>query len=265
MGTGMGAVMGTALGAVRVVGGRLGLPVDDLAVLKDGSNLLVHLRPAAVVARVGAVTASVRGDVFGHFARADELSRFLAGRGVPVVAPVAAPVREGGWVVALAEHVPHQAERTLDSTTFAALLRELHQELAHFTGDLPARGPLDDIDAVLALLSRPADLVAERDAVAAGWPELPVQALHGDAHPHNVLFTAGGPVWNDFEDAWRGPVGWDVACAADSRLLDRAAVQRAYPAELLDHWIGVRRLLVRCWVAATDRYRAAPPSPSPSP
>ncbi|MEV0677884.1 phosphotransferase [Actinosynnema sp. NPDC050436] len=251
--------MGTALEAVRVVGGRSGLPTDDLAVLKEGSNLLVHLRPAPVVARVGAVTASVRGDVSGHFARADAVSRFLAGRGVPVVEPVAAPVREDGWVVALAAHVPHSPDWTPDSASFATMLRELHQELAHFTGDLPARGPLDDVDAVLELLGRPAGLVAARDAVVAGWPDLPVQALHGDAHPHNVLFTRAGPVWNDFEDTWRGPVGWDVACAATSRLLDRAAVERAYPVPVLDHWSDARRLLVRCWRAATDLHRASTP------
>ncbi|MEU4802939.1 phosphotransferase [Actinosynnema sp. NPDC023587] len=248
--------MGTALGAVRAVAGRLGLPVDDVEVLRDDSNLLVHLRPAPVVARVGAVTAAVRGDVFGHFARADAVSRFLAGRGVPVVEPVASPVREGGWVVALAAHVPHSPEWTPDSPAFALMLRELHRELAHFTGELPARGPVDDIDAVLTMLGRPDDLVAERDALVAAWPDQPVQALHGDAHPHNVLATANGPVWNDFEDTWRGPVGWDVACAAGSRLLDRAAVARAYPADLLDHWLGARRLLVRCWRAATDLHRA---------
>lgn len=53
---------------------------------------------------------------------------------------------------------------------------------------------------------------------AAAMAELPAQALHGDAHSGNALLTANGVVWNDFEDAWRGPVEWDHAAAAEGKL-----------------------------------------------
>lgn len=43
-------------------------------------------------------------------------------------------------------------------------------------------------------------------------PNSPSQALHGDAHVRNLLKTAKGIVWCDFEDACRGPLGWDLAC-----------------------------------------------------
>lgn len=32
----------------------------------------------------------------------------------------------------------------------------------------------------------------------------------------NVLHSPYGPVWNDFEDTFRGPVHWDVASAVGS-------------------------------------------------
>jgi thiamine kinase-like enzyme len=38
-------------------------------------------------------------------------------------------------------------------------------------------------------------------------------ALHGDAHPGNLLATARGPLWIDFEDACHGPREWDYATA----------------------------------------------------
>jgi thiamine kinase-like enzyme len=37
--------------------------------------------------------------------------------------------------------------------------------------------------------------------------------LHGDAHPGNLLPTAQGLLWIDFEDACRGPLEWDYATA----------------------------------------------------
>lgn len=249
--------MGGALERVLAVAGRLGLPVGRARVLQEGSNLLVHLTPAPVVARAGAVTSLVRGDVHDHFARADAVARFLAARGVPVVEPVLAPVREGGLVVSFASYVEHEAGWRPDARSFAALLAELHAELRHYPGALPVAGPLADVDAVLDLAGRPAELVAARDALVAAWPVLPVQPLHGDPHPRNVLLGARGPVWNDFEDAWREPVGWDVACAARSPLLDRRAVAAAYPVDGLEHWLALRELFGRCWRIASDLHRAA--------
>ncbi|MFD1150810.1 phosphotransferase [Saccharothrix hoggarensis] len=236
---------------VLVAARRLGLPADDPEVLKDGYNLLVRLRPAPVVARVATVTALARADVLGHFRRADDLSRFLAGRGVPVVEPHGpGPVRHDGLVVAFARHVGHDPDRRPDRASFAAMLAELHAELRHYPGPLPERGPLTDVDAALALVGRPAELVAARDALVARWPDAPVQPLHGDAHPRNVLVTPRGPVWNDFEDAWRGPVGWDVACADGVY-----GEPIPYPAADLAHWRELRALFGECWTRVRDLYR----------
>ncbi len=38
------------------------------------------------------------------------------------------------------------------------------------------------------------------------------QAVHGDAHLGNVITTAAGPLWNDWEDAFCGLVAWDIGC-----------------------------------------------------
>ncbi|WP_433269225.1 phosphotransferase family protein [Actinosynnema sp. CS-041913] len=195
--------------------------------------------------------------MFEHFRRADEVSRFLSSRGVPVVEPVGVgPVRWDGLVVSFASYVEHDPGWRPDSASFASMVAELHAELRHFPGDLPVAGPLRDIDAVLELAGGPSELVSARDELSARWPELPVQALHGDAHPRNVLLTDRGPVWNDFEDAWLGPVGWDVACAARSSLLVREVVAGAYPADELAYWIELRELFGRCWQLAVDIYRA---------
>lgn len=59
----MGSAGSQALRAAVAVGRRVGLPVRDPVVLSDAFNLVVHLAPSPVVARVPTVTARLRPDV----------------------------------------------------------------------------------------------------------------------------------------------------------------------------------------------------------
>ncbi|SES11898.1 Thiamine kinase [Lentzea xinjiangensis] len=208
----------------------------DPVVLKDGSNVLVHLRPAPVVARIAARTALVRPSVAGHFARDASISAFLASRGVPVVPPSpelpAGPHTRDGFVLSFSTYVPHDSDVELSRPDVLKLLPDLHAELRLYEGELPVRGPMDDVDNTLSYLEsigvgelepfreRRAELLAAWDA-----HHHDVQPLHGDSHPGNLLMTASGPVWNDFEDTWRGPVAWDLACLAGAQ--GEEAAQRA--------------------------------------
>ncbi|NGY61436.1 aminoglycoside phosphotransferase family protein [Lentzea sp. NEAU-D13] len=213
-----------------------GVVCTDPVVLKDGSNVIVHLRPAPVVARIARRTALVRPSVASHLARDLSVSAFLASRGVPVVTPSkelpAGPHTVDGFVLTFSTYVPHDPSVELSRPDVLKLLPDLHAELRLYEGDLPVRGPLDDVENTLAHLEsigvpelapfreRHAELLAEWDAHYND-----VQPLHGDSHYGNVLMTAAGPVWNDFEDTWRGPVAWDLACLAGARGAE--AAQRA--------------------------------------
>ncbi|MFJ5990742.1 phosphotransferase family protein [Lentzea sp. NPDC092896] len=208
----------------------------DPVVLQDGSNVIVHLRPAPVVARIAARTALVRPTVRDHFARDLSISAFLASRGVPVVTPSdelpPGPHTRDGFVFTFSTYVPHDPSAELTRPEVLKLLPELHAELRHYDGALPTRGPIDDVDNTLTYLdglgvpdldqfrSRRAELLSEWDAHYND-----VQPLHGDSHYGNLLMTPAGPVWNDFEDTWRGPIGWDLACLAGAR--GKEAAQRA--------------------------------------
>lgn len=213
-----------------------GVICTDPVVLQDGSNVLVHLRPAPVVARIAARTALVRPSVVDHFGRDLAVSAFLDSRGVPVVTPSAelpaGPHVADGFVLSFSTYVPHDPDVELTRPEVLKMLPELHAELRLYEGDLPARGPLDDVENTLAHLEsigvpelqpfreRHEELLALWDAHYND-----VQPLHGDPHYGNVLMTSSGPVWNDFEDTWRGPVAWDLACSAGAR--GQEAAQRA--------------------------------------
>ncbi|MQW77998.1 phosphotransferase [Nocardioides sp. dk4132] len=87
----------------------------------------------------------------------------------------------------------------------------LHEALASHSGDLPPLvGPITDISTALTVSSDPTlhRAAAELIPLALTWPRRP---LHGDAHIKDVLMTATGPLWTDFEDVSVGPVEWDLA------------------------------------------------------
>ncbi|MCX2951016.1 phosphotransferase [Lentzea sp. NEAU-D7] len=258
----------SAAEAVRVavsVAASHGVTCADPVVLKTGSNVLVHLSPAPVVARIAARTALVRPSVEDHFARDLSVSSFLAGRGVPVVTPSAelpaGPHAVDGFVLSFSTYVPHEHGARLPREDVLKLLPDLHAELRHYEGPLPTRGPLDDVDNVLAHLDGLGvpDLDrfrTWRDCASAQWTEHhnDVQPLHGDAHPANLLLTPSGPVWNDFEDTWLGPVAWDMACSADEGAAQRAVEiygGGAAPSDVEFH-VETRRMFSTLWGVLTQ-------------
>lgn len=203
----------------------LGLPGDDPEVVAEGYSVRVRLRPAPVVTRVVTVGRQLRPDPRPWLEREVAVARFLADAGVPVAAPWRDPgphVAEG-LEVSLWQWVDHDA-RVVAPDRFGALLGDLHRALATCPVDLPPLvGPLTDIATALASSSDPTlhRAAAELVPLALSWPRRP---LHGDAHTGNVMMTADGPTWADFEDVCVGPVEWDLA----SLTIADAAVE-AYP------------------------------------
>jgi hypothetical protein len=195
------------------------LACDDAVRLPASSNVLVHLKPAPVVARVMTATADLHDDVERWLERELAVAAFAAGQGDLVVAPSdllpPGPHEHDGLWMTMWEYVVHDAHAPPPGPReLGRSLRRLHAALAGFPGDL---APLSDIrDWLAGLLDGLQDadeLRARLDALTPTVFEspLPAQAIHGDASMSNLLRTAGGLVWNDLEDVCTGPVAWDVA------------------------------------------------------
>jgi hypothetical protein len=221
-----------ALAAAQAVAREHGVPCDDAVRIAAGSNVLVHLEPAPVVARVMTGTAVLHDDVERWLSREVAVGAFVAERSDLVVPPsdVLPPgphERDGLWIT-LWRFVPHDAQAPPpEPRELGRSLRALHAALADFPGDL---APLSEIrDWLERLLDelRPSPSLTREDlnwlrfkldalTPAVFESSLPAQALHGDASMSNLLRTESGLVWNDLEDVCVGPVAWDVCGLAAS-------------------------------------------------
>ncbi len=215
-----------ALAAARAVALASSVACEDAVVVAARSNVLVHLKPAPVIARVMSGTAELHDDVEKWLAREVAVGAFLAERGLAVPPSdllALGPHRHDGLWMTFWEFVEHDTSRPLPPAhELGGSLRELHAALAEFPGKL---GQLSDVrdwlDRLLERLRPSPRLTAQdRDSLRSRLHEmtptvfetsLPAQAIHGDATASNLFRTGDGLIWNDFEDACIGPVHWDVA------------------------------------------------------
>lgn len=216
-----------AVAAAGAVAAAYGLAQDEATVIHSGSNVLVHLRPAPVVARVMTGTVALHDRPRRWLEREVSVLEFLAPSGLAIapsslIAP--GPHHHDGLWMTFSAWIPDvEPSARLDGAhRLGRALRDLHDELRPFEGDLGSlRALREDIERLHGQL-RPADardadaissLRARLDALREVVFEspLPTQALHGDVSLSNLLHTPQGLIWNDFEDTFRGPVHWDVA------------------------------------------------------
>ena len=165
-----------ALAAAQAVAREHGVACDEAVRLAAGSNVLVHLKPAPVVARVMTATAFLHDGVARWLARELAVAAYVAGRSDLVVAPadILPPgphMRDGLWMT-LWKFVPHDA-RALppEPRELGRSLRRLHAVLAGFPGDLaPLSETRDWLERLLVEL-RPSPAVTRQDieGFAASW------------------------------------------------------------------------------------------------
>lgn len=254
--------MGGAVEAAVSVGRGLGLAVEEPRVLRDLTNVLVHLAPSPVVARVPVTFARLRGREWIESELA--LVAVLAGRGLPVAGPARevppGPHAQDGFLVSLWDYVENDPEGPLDPAAAGAGLRRIHEALA----DVPATGldhyaRLDELTALVAgLRLEPAErALLERGLVAAAEVvasiDAPLQPVHGDAHLANVLRTTSGPRWTDFENACLGPRELDLVGLTIRGTPAGAEALAAYgehDAELVRILVPVHALFLAAWTCA---------------
>jgi hypothetical protein len=255
-------VSGAAVSAAVKVAAGLGITSTDPVVLADGANVIVHLQPSPVVAKVAASTPEVRPDSAAWLQRELDVAAYLTEAGAPALPPspeIAATTYTGhGHVMSFWRYLRSATAELADEATIGAMLRDLHAVLRSYPEAAPELAPLADIPAYLA---RPQTRLTKGQAaaLAAAYtrltaeldPTSPRQPLHGDAGPGNLMAADTGWVWNDFEDTCSGPVTWDLAASTANPRRDRARILAAYGTDVDAGQLAVceqlRRLHLTVW------------------
>ena len=258
--------------AVHEAARGAGLRPRQPRLLRGLTSVVVHLDPEPVVAR--AVLAS--GSLVDRHALEREIAttRWLAQHGAAVAPPARTidpgPVERAGFLVTFWEYVAHDPSRPVDTHTAGQHLRAVHELLAeadivglpHFLRAEELTGLLDRLQ-----LTREQHRIFERAMVVMGTAlaseDLPLQQVHGDAHPGNVLMTSRGPLWTDFEKTCLGPVELDIACteiwavahgesAADEEFL---AGYGPHDPDLVRVLVDIQTLVLAAWTFNLAQHR----------
>ncbi|MFG1948247.1 phosphotransferase enzyme family protein [Nonomuraea sp. NPDC048826] len=219
-----------AVAAARATASSLGLTADDAVVLHDSSKLTLRLLPCDVLARVAPA-----GDRSLPFEI--EVARALAEAGCPVAAldPRAKPrVHErDGFTITLWTYYEPVPPHEVPPADYARALARLHAgmravdvptprftdraaEAQHFVASRDRTPDLSEADRIL--LGDTLRSMKHKISAYGGAEQL----LHGEPHAGNLLTTADGLLFIDFETCCRGPVEFDLAHAPEE-------VGRHYP------------------------------------
>lgn len=205
-----------------------GLEPDRCDILQNGSTLVVRLT-ADLVARVVQDRDGPRQGT-AWFERENAVALHLTRRGAPVVplhdALPAGPHWRDGFPLNFWRYVDI-LDRSPDPRQAGQTLRLCHEALRDLAEPLPRLAILHEAQTLLVerelLPAAEQSLVRRRleTALAILLEDAPAQPLHGDAHEGNLLVTADGLRWSDWEDAFVGPVEWDLASLIwNARLLE---------------------------------------------
>jgi Phosphotransferase enzyme family len=252
-----------AITASVAVARKHGIEVEEPQILADAYSVRVLLRPAPIVARISTITAILRDPITGWLLRELSVTEFLVSKGAPVVPPsdlLPSDVHcHDGFFMTFWQYVKSVSDITPDSETVGEMLAELHAVLRDYPGKLPLLAPpLNDIPQGINRLQQIGnilnadDLKLLRETYDTLSPKLEnpggsLQPLHGDAHARNLILTAKGLLWNDFEDTCMGLVEWDLVNLDNA---GRKAYAEIAEPEMVEIYQKVRKVHGIVWVYA---------------
>lgn len=252
---------------------------DRCDILQDGHTIVVRLSDT-LVARI---VADADGPRIGTewFARETSIAAHLTSCHAPVIPlhpdlPPVAHEHDGftmnfwQFVTAL-DHAPKPEE-------IGKTLHHCHDVLRSFPDSLPSLAILHESLRILDSLSEKQHFSLTTIALLRNHiihsigvlTPLPQQALHGDAHMGNLMMTTQGLLWTDWEDAFSGPIEWDLASVIwnakllenDNDIVEKILAAYKYAGGYFDQMALQQCLIARAAVMSTW-YPILYPNPSP--
>jgi hypothetical protein len=207
-----------------------GITPDRCDILQNGNTLVLRLTENLVARIVTDIDGPRQG--MAWFSRENAVAQHLASLGAPVI-PMHPQIPPGphlhsGYTLNFWQYV-HASKAEPPPHLIGSTLHQCHATLRTFPQNLPEMAILnealkltDSPDKNIFLTHQDTALLRERILSSLNiLADFPRQALHGDAHPGNLLLTTQGLLWTDWEDTFSGPVEWDLASILwNARILD---------------------------------------------
>lgn len=214
------------LAAIEIASAH-GITADRCDILQDASTLVVRLTET-LVARVVQDREGPRQGM-DWFERENAIAQHLTLCGAPII-PLhpglpPGPHKHLGYPMNFWEFVTRTTGEQNPQET-GQTLRTCHELLRTFSHPLPVLGIMTETLAILEtreLFPAPTQRMLH-DRLSSSTDALkgyPAQPLHGDAHMGNLINTTRGLLLTDWEDAFSGPVEWDIASLIwNAKILD---------------------------------------------
>jgi hypothetical protein len=225
---GIGAQSPRSVAAVRAaqeIARQHGIASDQARVLHDANNVVVHLAPSPVVAKLCLNSDGDRG--WRKLAAEVEIARHLMKAGAPVVGPSPelppGPYVRDGYAMTFWRHQANDPYARATSRSAGHALAEVHQALDSYPGTFPSfmDRQVRRASRILFDEAAPSPLPASertflcreylRITSALLQKSLRARTLHGDPHPGNLLVIGTECLMIDFESVCSGPLEWDLS------------------------------------------------------
>ncbi len=213
-----------AVTAAQSVARQCGVPADQPRVLADANNVVVHLGPSRVVAKV---TGCAGTGGWERLAAEVAVGRHLDGAGARVAGPCTdlppGPHVSGDFAMTFWRHHDHDPGAVVCGRLAAEVIEEVHRALEDYSGPLRSflgrrvrrtGHVLDQPLCQSALDAGDRDFLRhEYLSILSTLDEhrLENRTLHGDPHRGNFLVTPSGHLLIDFESVCSGPREWDLS------------------------------------------------------
>src|SRR5258708_4332741 len=214
-----------AVHAAQEIARRYGLATEHTRVLHDANNVVVHLAPSPVVAKLCPASAGDRG--WRKLATELEIANHLERAGAPVVGPSPelppGPYLLGGYALTFWRHQDHDPAALATGWAAGQALAQVHEALDSYPETFPsfldrqvrraARTLFDETAPSAIPASERAFLCSEYLCIRSVLldKKLRCRTLHGDPHRGNLLISRSGCLMIDFESVCSGPLEWDLS------------------------------------------------------
>jgi Phosphotransferase enzyme family len=257
---------GPAVQAAQEIARRHCIAAGQARVLHDANNVVVHLAPSPVVAKI--CRASVGDHGWRRLATELEIARHLVRAGAPVVGPSEelppGPHVQGDFAMTFWRHQDHDPSAVATSQGAGLALAEVHHALDSYAETFPpfldrqvgrtARILFSESASSPLPTSEHTFLCSQYLSITSALHDrkLPCRTLHGDPHRGNLLVSKAGYLMIDFESVCTGPLEWDL-----SALPGLGAGAFSVDDDLLSLLRRLRSLCVAVWCWTRSRRSTA--------